>query len=82
MLQRFLGVPDVKAACGGFKWRNRREWDMSSEEARALLGSPNGRDAGLMLITHKWVFGNAATISKVTFWCGRRELHPLFTVKR
>lgn len=86
ILQRILGVNDVKANCRRFyRWNRRREFNMDTEEGRALLSSPNGRGAAIFLIMHKNTFGEKTTISKVTVWCGyvsSYEVHMMFTVQK
>ena len=89
ILQRVLNLPKDKAAkkqCASYKWENRREFTMETDEGRALLSSPNGRGAALILIRHKATFGDFTTIDKVTFWCGSIgedwELHLMFHVKK
>ncbi|KAF2870390.1 hypothetical protein BDV95DRAFT_80334 [Massariosphaeria phaeospora] len=86
ILQRILDVDDVRARCRRFKWDNRKEYGVETDEAKALLASQNGRGAALLLIRHKGTFGSRTAIEKVTFWCGgesnERDIHLLFTVKK
>ncbi|KAF2662597.1 hypothetical protein K491DRAFT_686477 [Lophiostoma macrostomum CBS 122681] len=55
--------------CKRWEWKNKVEWDSSSEQFEVLLASPNGRGAAFMLIQHKSFYGEKRTIDKVTFWC-------------
>ena len=50
-----------------------------SDEGKAILGSPNGRGAGLLLATHKSTFG-AKFIDSVVFWCEDDYINLLFNV--
>ena len=84
ILQQILGVNNVKANCGRWRWRDRKVYTMDTPEGKALLGSPNGRGAALILIQHKNYFGVTTTISHVTFWCGAKddwEVHLMFHVQ-
>lgn len=84
ILQRILGVNDVKANCGRYEWDHRVDISMATEAGQALLSSPNGRGAALFLIQHKNYLGHRTTIDKVTMWCGYLddwEVHLLFSVK-
>jgi hypothetical protein len=82
ILQRCLGVADVKANCRSYRWANRREWNWDTDEFKAIISSPNGRGAALMLIQHKYLFGQRSYISKASMWCGGNELHLMYWVVR
>ncbi|KAF2264777.1 hypothetical protein CC78DRAFT_580018 [Lojkania enalia] len=84
-LQRITGETDMKASCtaGRYKWAQRLEFGMDTQQGQALLSSPNGRGAALLLIRHKDTFGRRSTISRVAFFCGgSSEVHLLFWVHR
>ena len=40
-----------------------------TDQFKALLASPNGVGAALLLIQHKFAFGPSATINALTVWC-------------
>ncbi|KAF2659417.1 hypothetical protein K491DRAFT_775600 [Lophiostoma macrostomum CBS 122681] len=68
------------AECGSYPWANRVEFEITSDEGKALMASPNGRGAALMLITHKEAFGEKRVLEKVTVWCENGQINFMFTV--
>lgn len=84
---RALGLKgnfDDDEHCDGMLWGHKREFGMDGDAGKALLASPNGRGAALLLGTHKAAFGEKKTIEKVTVWCvkvkGAYELNWMFHV--
>ncbi|ORY08187.1 hypothetical protein BCR34DRAFT_616466 [Clohesyomyces aquaticus] len=64
-------------------WSGRKEFTMDTDEGKAILGSPNGRGAAMMLIQHKATMGTYTTIEKVAvFGDGDGETNLLFYVKK
>ncbi|PSN68562.1 hypothetical protein BS50DRAFT_461962, partial [Corynespora cassiicola Philippines] len=62
-------VDEIEDACPMMLvWRNRRTFLHGTDEFKALLGSPNGRGAALILITHKGAFGPKTRISSVSLF--------------
>jgi hypothetical protein len=55
---------------------------MDTDIGKALLGSPNGRGIGYLLVQHKSTFGTTATVNKVTFYCTRDvgEMNMIFHI--
>ena len=66
--------------CSQIPWDKKATFDASSDEGKALLASPNGRGAALMLITHKSTFGANRYIDQVTVWCEESQLNFMFRV--
>jgi hypothetical protein len=62
--------------CHQFTWDKRRRFDMTTEEGKVLLASPNGLGAAYLLIQHKSTFGAQTTIAGVTMWCETKEETP------
>ncbi|KAL5376935.1 hypothetical protein PMIN06_011265 [Paraphaeosphaeria minitans] len=70
--------------CFEHTWENRHVFYPDDEGYKALISSPSGRSAALILATHKTAFGERRMIESVTFFCqngdeGNYDL--LFTVK-
>jgi hypothetical protein len=65
---------DQDAECRRFGWKDRKEINMDTDAGKALLGSPNGRGVGYLLVEHKSTFGERATANKVTFYCAGEDL--------
>ncbi|KAH7117562.1 hypothetical protein B0J11DRAFT_591861 [Dendryphion nanum] len=84
MLQRIYNVHDFDKRCQDFQ--HSRPMAMGMPEAKALLSSPNGRGAALLLIQHKAVFGDYTGIKTVWFWCsgypGYWDLNLMFEVDK
>jgi hypothetical protein len=55
------------------------DYDVASEEGKALLGTPNGSSTAYMLVQHKQQLGNK-TVDKITVFEHSRELMLLFHV--
>lgn len=73
-IRRILGERLGKDTCGDYLWTTgRREFFPKDEGYKALLASPNGRGAALMLITHKAVFGERRMIGSIHLWCERED---------
>lgn len=70
--------------CPDMPWDKKKEFGMDSDEGKAILASPNGRGAALLLGTHKSTFGEHTTIGKVDVWCwekdGEYEMNWMFHV--
>jgi len=78
VIQRLLGTmlghdKDGQGSCERNKWNNRKHFVPADEGYKALLASPNGRGAALMLITHKSVFGQRRSIRSIDLWCDERD---------
>jgi hypothetical protein len=67
--------------CADFYWENRQTFLTTEDDGKAILASPNGRGAALMLATHKSTFGQRAFIWRIDIWCENDELHWFFNVK-
>lgn len=63
-------------------WPGRKEYTMDSDEGKAILGSPNGRGAALLLIQHKATMGETTTIEKVAVFGEGEDTNLLFYVKK
>ncbi|KAF2656276.1 hypothetical protein K491DRAFT_745228 [Lophiostoma macrostomum CBS 122681] len=64
---------DEDKECDKFRWKDQVAFSMSSDAGKALLGSPNGRGAGHLLLEHKSTFGEKTTLSHVTFYCSGKD---------
>ncbi|KAF2440894.1 hypothetical protein P171DRAFT_84972 [Karstenula rhodostoma CBS 690.94] len=65
-------------------WDKKNVFEPDSEAYKALIASPSGRSAALLLATHKKVFGERRIIESVTFWCQTPDeinYNLLFTIK-
>jgi hypothetical protein len=67
--------------CETYNWANKATFQTTSDEGKAILASPNGRGAALLLTTHKSTFGQRAFIWQINIWCENDELNWLFNVR-
>ncbi|KAF2645071.1 hypothetical protein P280DRAFT_466302 [Massarina eburnea CBS 473.64] len=85
IINRAIGA-NLPTDCARYEWDNRVELPPEHDGFNALLASPNGRGAPLMLITHKSVFGQRRIIESVTVFCspfiGGLDVNLLFTIRQ
>lgn len=63
-------------------WPGRKEYSMDRDEGKAILASPNGRGAALLLIQHKVQLGERITIEKAAVFREGEETNLLFYVRK
>ncbi len=80
LLERATGL-SFPEHCEMISPTKKRVFQVNEEAYSALIASPNGRGAALILITHKHVFGEHAIIESVTAWCDEGgHINLMFTV--
>jgi hypothetical protein len=63
-------------------WPGRKEYRMDTAEGKALMGSPNGRGAALLLVQHKDTMGERRTIDKVAVFSENGDTNLLFYLSK
>ncbi|OAG00657.1 uncharacterized protein CC84DRAFT_321044 [Paraphaeosphaeria sporulosa] len=74
----------TESECQAHTWEQRDIFYPEDDGYKALIASPSGRSAALLLATHKKVFGERRIVESITFFCQSDDFDSfnlLFTIK-